>query len=447
MIIRISPSGSAQGSILVGVLWCLALLSIIVIGVLHTARMDLQVVKNHGDRIQAYYLAIAGIEKAKALLFQDAKDRQNSAKNYTGALYDAPEEFRDVELGRGQFRVFRHGTEEEGGGTIFGIRDEESRMNINYAQPEELAKLPGISPDTMAAILDWRDGDNNVAPGGAEAEYYLSLSPAYVPRNDRLQTVRELLMVRGVSSDLLFGDDADQNGFLDAEEDGTAKKHAGTLNGGWSDIITADSWTRNVNASGDSRVNIQNADEASLSGIKGITSDIAKAIVAARNGNNRLESIADLLDLTPAQNQGRGRVPNVDAGSSGPKLVNEQLLMDIGDDITAEGQRELAGPININTASSIVLACLPGVSPDLAQAIVSYRNSNGAFPNIAWLLKVPGMTKEIFKLFAARVCARSETFRIISEGKVNSTGARQRIQVIVHIGAYDIDTLSYREDL
>jgi len=48
---------------------------------------------------------------------------------------------------------------------------------------------------------------------------------------------------------------------------------------------------------------------------------------------------------------------------------------------------------------------------------------------------------------AAQVSARSETFRIVSEGKVNSSGARQRIQVIVHVGEDDIDTLSYREDL
>jgi competence ComEA-like helix-hairpin-helix protein len=442
------PACRARGSILVGVLWCLALLSIIVISVLHTARMDLQVVKNHGDRIQAYYLALAGVEKAKALLFQDAMDRRHSSKNHTGALYDAPEEFQDVALGRGQFRVFRRGTEDEGNGIVFGIRDEESRINVNYADPEELAKLPDISPDTVAAIVDWRDNDNNVSPGGAEAEYYLSLQPPYVPRNDRFLTLRELLMVRGVSSDVLFRDDQDQNGFLDADEGSADQKHVGSYDGGWSDLLTVDSWTRNVNAGGDSRINIQTADEGSLTPVKGITSEIARAIVAARNGQKQLESLADLLDLTPAQNQGRGQVPTGSGSdSSGPKLVSNQLLMDIADDITAEGQQEIAGPVNINTATAAVLTCLPGISPDLAQEIVSYRVANGAFPNIAWLLKVEGMSKEIFKLVAGKITTRSETFRIISEGKVTSTGARQRIQVVVHIGQSDIDTLSYRDDL
>jgi len=444
---RRSCNASSRASILVGVLWCLALLSIIVISVLHTARMDLQVVKNYGDRIQAHYLALAGVEKAKALLFQDAMDRRNSSKNHTGALYNAPEEFQDVTLGRGHFRVFRRGTEDEGNGIIYGIRDEESRINVNYADPEVLAKLPDISPDVIPAIVDWRDDDNNVSPGGAEAEYYLSLRPPYVPRNDRFLTLRELLMVRGVSSDVLFGEDQDQNGFLDADEGAADQRHVGTYNGGWSDLLTVDSWIRNVNAAGDSRINIQNADEGSLKGIKGITTDIARAIVGARNnGQKQLESLADLLDVTPAQNQGRGQsaIPN---DPNGPKLISQELLMDIADDLTVEGQKEVAGAVNINTASSAVLACLPGISQDLAQAIVTYRNGNGPFPNIAYLLKVDGMTKDIFKQVAGKVTARSETFRIISEGKVSSTGARQRIQVVVHIGPYDIDTVSYREDL
>ena len=60
-------------------------------------------------------------------------------------------------------------------------------------------------------------------------------------------------------------------------------------------------------------------------------------------------------------------------------------------------------------ASLTVLACLPGVNRDLAQAIISYRQSNGFFPNIAELLKVSGMNAQTLKQFALLVCARSET--------------------------------------
>src|SRR5271156_4428323 len=96
-----------RGSILVGVLWCMVLLSLLVIGVLHTARMDLLVVKNYGDRVQAHYLALAGVERAKALIFQDVVTRQGTSKNHTGLLYDDAKDFKDTALGRGKFEVFR----------------------------------------------------------------------------------------------------------------------------------------------------------------------------------------------------------------------------------------------------------------------------------------------------------------------------------------------------
>jgi competence ComEA-like helix-hairpin-helix protein len=122
--------------------------------------------------------------------------------------------------------------------------------------------------------------------------------------------------------------------------------------------------------------------------------------------------------------------------------------MEIAYDLMAgNASEEHAGAVSINTASPEVLACLPGVTPDLAQAIVAYRRSAGFFPNVAWLLKVDGMTRDIFKQMVPRVCARSETFRILSEGRIASSGARKRIQVIVQFGSGTFNTLSWREDL
>jgi competence ComEA-like helix-hairpin-helix protein len=453
----------AKASILVGLLWCLALLSVVVIGVLHTARLDLLVVKNYGDRIQAHYLALAGIEKAKALLYQDTRLRTRSRTSHSGELYNAPEQFRDAPLGRGQFRVFRPGRADEGGGLVYGVSDEESRLNVNYASAEQLTGIYGMAPDVVAAINDWRDADNAVTPGGAEAEYYTSLRPPYLQRNGAFQTVRELLMVRGVSRELLLGRNANQNFSGDAanrlSESAPPDNPANLLDAGWASILTVDSLVENMNAAGEDRVNIQSADESALTSIRGITSDIAKAIVAYR-GQNRLENLADLLEVTQVQNQGqplpqsgpgRGGQPTQTApppiNRSGPKVVSDELFMDIADDLTTESGKDMPGLVNINTASLTVLSCIPGIDRQLAQAIISYRQSNGFFSNIAWLLKVPGMNRDIFKRVAPLLTARSETYRILSEGKVTSSGARQRIQVIVRVGLQDIQTLSYREDL
>src|SRR5437867_3190402 len=264
-----------HAAILVALLWCVALLSVVVIGVLHTARLHLMIGKNHTDRIQARYLALAGIEKAKALLYQDAIERRRAAKNHTGAFYDAPEEFREIPFGPGKFSVLRRGRGDEGSGIIFGVSDEEGRLNVNQAQPEELVKLYGLTADMVAAIVDWKDEDDNVSPGGAEAEYYSTLRPPYVPRNGPLQSVRELLMVRGISRELLLGNDLTQNGLLGNGAEGSARGPRNVpLDPGLGQALTVDGWTRNVNAEGEARVNIQTADEGALTSVHGITREI-----------------------------------------------------------------------------------------------------------------------------------------------------------------------------
>lgn len=259
------------GSILVGVLWCMVLLSVLVIGVLHTARMDLLVVKNYGDRVQAHYLALAAVERAKALIFQDVVTRQQTAKNHTGSLYNDAKDFQDVSLGRGKFRVFRRAAPDEGGGLNYGISDEESRLNLNAATANQLTNLDGMTPEIVAAIIAWRTpatqnpaaqnnaAQNSATPGGANADYYLSLRPPYLPRNGPFQTVRELLMVRGVTAELLLGNNVNQNGFLDTGDEAAGPGLAGARppqapSPGWASLLTVTDTDKNVNASGKDRV-------------------------------------------------------------------------------------------------------------------------------------------------------------------------------------------------
>src|SRR5579863_5808705 len=100
------PRGRRQASVLVGVLWCVAILSIVVITTLHETRLDLLTVKNYGDRVQAHYLALAGVERAKALLYHDAVTRSGSHVNHNGQLYDDEADFRETSFGRGEYTVF-----------------------------------------------------------------------------------------------------------------------------------------------------------------------------------------------------------------------------------------------------------------------------------------------------------------------------------------------------
>ena len=430
---------ASQGSILVGLLWCLALLSVVVIGVLHTARMDLLVVKNYNDRLQAHYLALAGVERAKALLYHDYITRRQTAKNHTGSLYDDAKDFEDATFGRGHFRVFHRGDS----GLVYGVSDEESRLNVNLATADQLTNFDGLTPDIAASIVAWRSDANQGTNGGAEADYYQNLKPPYLPRNGPFQTVRELLMVRGVTRENLLGGSVNQ---IDSRDSGAGQDDSSVaLEGGWSALMTVNSTGKDLNAAGQQRVNVQTADQAALTGVQGISSDIARAIISYR-GQNQFQSIANLLDVTAPTNNA-SQQGNANNTTSSQPVIDDQLFMQIADDVTIGDGTDLAGLINVNSAGLDVLMCLPGVDRILAQSIITLRQSNGYFDNIGGLLKVPGMTHDLFKQIAAHVTARSETFRVTSEGKITSSGASQRIQAIVHIGSHEATTLAYREDL
>jgi general secretion pathway protein K len=59
----------------------------------------------------------------------------------------------------------------------------------------------------LDAILDWIDSDNDERDHGAEEGYYLSLAQPYSPRNAPIQSLEELLLVRGMTKDIFYGNE------------------------------------------------------------------------------------------------------------------------------------------------------------------------------------------------------------------------------------------------
>jgi competence protein ComEA len=58
-----------------------------------------------------------------------------------------------------------------------------------------------------------------------------------------------------------------------------------------------------------------------------------------------------------------------------------------------------AGPVNVNTADAPTLAReLDGIGPAKAQAIVDYRQKNGAFKSAEDLLKVDGIGERVLEM-------------------------------------------------
>lgn len=115
----------------------------------------------------------------------------------------------------------------------FGLDDESAKLDINWLssqktnQRERLMKIRGMTPALADSMLDWIDSDHEPREFGAERNYYLSRDSLVLPPNRPVRRLSDLLSVRGVTSELLFGedrgqiDDSDSSGVLQAPQAGS----------------------------------------------------------------------------------------------------------------------------------------------------------------------------------------------------------------------------------
>lgn len=142
------------------------------------------------------------------------------------------------------------------GAIRYGITPENSKLNLNYASEDQLrrliepllAELGVQNPQVVVdAILDWRDADSAARENGAENEYYHARTPPYNCKNGAFDTIEELLLVRGITAAMLYGEDVNRNGILDANEDDGEESEPlydngdGTLNRGIAPYLTVSS--------------------------------------------------------------------------------------------------------------------------------------------------------------------------------------------------------------
>jgi hypothetical protein len=95
------------------------------------------------------------------------------------------------------------------------VEGESNRININTATNSRIReKIMELSEDDLGdeadqladAILDWRDTDLLVRTNGAEADFYVAKGIGYRPANGPFKVLTELLLVKGVTPGLFWGD-------------------------------------------------------------------------------------------------------------------------------------------------------------------------------------------------------------------------------------------------
>jgi len=182
-------TGARGGSVLIVVVWTVILLSVLIAGMGAQGLFALGVTERISLRLQASYIARAGVQHALQML---AVDPTPSVDGLSDA-WAANEPSARQPLGAGSFTS--------------SLVDEERALNLNTLPADILLTLlldVGQVPEEDArrlveAIEDWRDPDNDARPEGAENFYYLGLSDAYEAKNGPLEHLEELLLVRGMT--------------------------------------------------------------------------------------------------------------------------------------------------------------------------------------------------------------------------------------------------------
>jgi len=61
-----------------------------------------------------------------------------------------------------------------------------------------------VEEDPTDAILDWLDPDDEPRPDGAESDYYAGLETPYACKNGPMDSIEELLLIKGITPELFF---------------------------------------------------------------------------------------------------------------------------------------------------------------------------------------------------------------------------------------------------
>ena len=251
---------------------------------------------------------------------------------------------------------------------VFGLVDEGSKLNINNTNvtAEMLELLPRMTPELAAAIVDWRDANEDATTSGAEADTYARLRPAYYCKNAPFDSLDELRLVNGATMEILLGEDVNRNGVLDPSE--SDENRNGIADPGIMEYLTVSSQEPNTRADGSQRVSINNRRELIT-----VLSDVL--------GSTRANQLLNRPGLPPV-------FTSVLEFYSRTGMTEEEFTK-IETEITTTSGAVIQGRVNVNTASAAVLTCIPGIGEDKAAELISYRLSNaGAADTVAWVTKV-----------------------------------------------------------
>jgi general secretion pathway protein K len=189
---------SRKGIALLMVLWVLTILMVIALSFSYMTRTETFATLSFKGSIEKKFLAEAGIERGVMELFYRERYRDQTIEMEDLGVWKADGRLYQGEVGDGSYRV--------------RIIDESGKVDINTASEVVLKNMfinAGVGADDadiiVDSIMDWKDEDDLHRLHGAESDYYLSLPNPYKAKNADFDTLEELLLVKGMTPEILYG--------------------------------------------------------------------------------------------------------------------------------------------------------------------------------------------------------------------------------------------------
>lgn len=285
----------------------------------------------------------------------------------------------------------------DGGSFRVEIVDACSLVNLNTATEAQLYQLP-LTTEQIDSLQDWRSNDSTSRPEGGRDEYYNQLYEPYNAALTNLQTVDELLLVKGFTGPTLYQQPTDQvnTQFLS----GTQQEQQPVL----AQLVTVMSTSPELGAGGGAKTDIATATAAQLVQL-GVPQGQALAI---QNGRGGFQKLGDAFN-----------VPGIDVNTAAVILDNFQF----GANPTRDGK------INLNTASEAVMNTIPGFTPDVTQGVLSAQQ-NG-LTSLGQFASLPGVTMQLLSQCADILTTTTQTFlvRVIGTSGKASFAIEALVQV------------------
>lgn len=209
------------GVILLVTLWMVMIWTLLAVGMGRHKHIDFSLTRYHLGKLRAKYVAMAGVNYAMQQIVLDSKDeaaQKQDTPAQCGFMLSKEQTaeglFKHVLLGTGYFDVGYTSLDQGKPVFIYGFQDEESKINLNainssnYGILSQLLQLLGyeekLAEEIAAAVADWGDEDDVVLNTdlGAEKDYYSQQGLPYRCKNRPFESVEELTLIRGMSTEI-----------------------------------------------------------------------------------------------------------------------------------------------------------------------------------------------------------------------------------------------------